>query len=83
MKACLVGATTAMLVCTAPGAAPSAEPAESDVKTQDAITQYGITWTFTQRVEAGQFVTGDWWVVGPVTIDSVTPANSARKRFQI
>ncbi|MDF3131226.1 hypothetical protein P0Y35_18625 [Kiritimatiellaeota bacterium B1221] len=37
------------------------------------ISQYGITWTFSQPVEAGQFVSGDWWVVGPVEIVSVSP----------
>ncbi len=37
------------------------------------ISQYGITWTFAQPVEAGQFISGDWWVVGPVEIVSVSP----------
>jgi len=41
--------------------------------TQNSISQYGITWTFEQPVQAGQFITGDWWVVGPVTVKSVTP----------
>jgi hypothetical protein len=39
-----------------------------------SISQYGVTWTFDKAYEAGQFVTGDWWVVGPVTITSVSPA---------
>ncbi|MCE9612826.1 MAG: carbohydrate-binding protein [Lentisphaerae bacterium] len=38
------------------------------------LSQYGITWTFDQPVPAGQFVNGDWWVVGPVTVTGVTPA---------
>lgn len=37
------------------------------------ISQYGITWTFAEAVEAGQFVSGDWWVVGPVQVISVSP----------
>jgi hypothetical protein len=37
------------------------------------ISQYGITWKFDKPYEAGRFVTGDWWVVGPVTITEVTP----------
>lgn len=37
------------------------------------VSQYGITWTFDQAHEVGQFVNGDTWVVGPVTITSVTP----------
>jgi MYXO-CTERM domain-containing protein len=39
-----------------------------------SITQYGVTWTFDKEYESGQFATGDYWVVGPVTIESVTPA---------
>ncbi len=39
-----------------------------------SISQYGVTWTFDKAYEAGQFATGDWWVVGPVTITSVSPA---------
>jgi hypothetical protein len=39
-----------------------------------SISQYGVTWTLAAPAEAGQFVTGDWWVVGPVTVQSVTPA---------
>jgi hypothetical protein len=44
----------------------SAEPVSS-------ITQYGITWTFDREVESGQFVTGDYWIQGPVTLTGVTP----------
>jgi hypothetical protein len=39
-----------------------------------SISQYGITWTFDKAYEAGQFATGDWWVVGPVNVTAVTPA---------
>ena len=38
-----------------------------------SITRHGITWTFSQLRECGQFVNGDWWVLGPVTITSVSP----------
>ncbi|WP_269542397.1 hypothetical protein [Cerasicoccus fimbriatus] len=37
------------------------------------ISQYGITWKFDKPHEVGQFVSGDYWVVGPVTIVSVSP----------
>lgn len=30
-----------------------------------SIEQYGITWTFAEPVEYGQFVNGDYWVVDP------------------
>ncbi len=41
---------------------------------RQSVSQYGITWAFDREVECGQFVTGDWWVVGPVTVVKVTPA---------
>jgi len=37
------------------------------------ISQYGITWTFDKAYPVGQFINGDWWVVGPVTVITVTP----------
>lgn len=37
-----------------------------------AISQYGITWTFDKEYTTGQFCTGDYWVVGPVTIVGIT-----------
>jgi len=37
------------------------------------ISQYGITWEFDRPMQTGQFVTGDWWVVGPVSIVKITP----------
>lgn len=53
----------ALAVCGSPA---FAEPATS-------VTQYGITWTFDKAHETGQFASGDPWVVGPVTITSVSP----------
>ncbi len=41
---------------------------------QSSVSQWGITWTFDRSYEVGQFVNGDWWVIGPVTIVSVSPA---------
>ena len=41
---------------------------------QKSVTQYGITWTFDKNYEVGQYATGDWWVKGPVTVQSVSPA---------
>ncbi|HYW78180.1 MAG TPA: hypothetical protein VE890_01340 [Thermoguttaceae bacterium] len=52
-------------------------------ETRNAITQYGITWTFTDSVSAGQFITGDWWVVGPVTVESVTPTPTAGRHGSV
>ena len=38
-----------------------------------AISQYGIIWEFDKPVQCGQFINGDWWVVGPVTVIKITP----------
>lgn len=38
------------------------------------VSQYGITWTFAEPALTGQFITGDWWVAGPVTIVKIDPA---------
>ncbi len=40
--------------------------------TTTQLTQYGITWTFAEPVTYGKFVTGDYWVVGPVEVISIT-----------
>ena len=37
------------------------------------VSQYGITWTFAEPALTGQFITGDWWVAGPVTIAKIDP----------
>mgnify|MGYP000144353483 CR=1 FL=1 len=37
------------------------------------VSQYGITWTFDKPARTGQFITGDWWVVGPVRVVKITP----------
>jgi len=38
-----------------------------------SLSQFGITWTFDGSYPVGQFVNGDWWVVGPVTIIGIDP----------
>jgi len=40
---------------------------------KQSVTQYGITWTFQEPARVGQFVNGDWYVVGPVTIKAIDP----------
>jgi hypothetical protein len=56
----------ASVTLTAPASPPPSGSASS-------ITKDGITWTFSQPVPVGQFVTGDYYVVGPVTITAVDP----------
>ena len=80
MRAYLVTFGMVMLVSAPSGPALSGEaPAAS----RDTITQYGITWTFSEPVSAGRFVTGDWWVVGPVTVNDVTPTPAAERHGSV
>ena len=41
--------------------------------TASSITKDGITWTFSEAVPVGQFVNGDYYVVGPVTVTAISP----------
>lgn len=48
-------------------------------QTTTSISQYGITWTFAEPVEYGQFVNGDYWVVDPgggVKITKISPGHT-------
>lgn len=47
---------------------------------ESSITQYGITWSFVEADgttpkfhQVGQYITGDWWVVGPINLGSISP----------
>jgi hypothetical protein len=59
------------LCCLIFSAALLAETAKPEYRQE--ISQYGITWTFDKPVQCGQFITGDWWVIGPVKIIRITP----------
>jgi len=52
---------------------PPATPKLADLPLRDSVSQYGITWTFDKKVPVGQFVNGDWYVVGPVTVKMIDP----------
>ncbi|MGD1000249.1 MAG: hypothetical protein ABSA67_06065 [Candidatus Brocadiia bacterium] len=52
--------------------APAA-PKLDDLPLKDSLSQYGMTWTFAKPARVGQFVNGDFYVVGPVTITAITP----------
>jgi hypothetical protein len=49
-------------------------PSSGDERT--SVSQNGITWTFDRARTVGQFANGDWWVVGPVTITTVSPGRT-------
>jgi hypothetical protein len=55
-----------------PGNAPDT-PALEELQLATSVTQYGVTWTFSAPARVGQFITGDWYVVGPVTVVDIDP----------
>ena len=59
-------ATAQVTVTATPPPAPPGGTASS-------ITKDGITWTFSTPVPVGQFVNGDYYVVGAVTITAIDP----------
>ncbi|MBN1507135.1 MAG: hypothetical protein JW955_09840 [Sedimentisphaerales bacterium] len=52
---------------------PPSAPKLEDMPLRDSVSQYGITWTFDRPARVGQFINGDWYVVGPATITAITP----------
>jgi len=55
-----------------PDNAPAA-PKLEDLAVKESVSQYGITWTFAEPARVGQFINGDWYVVGPVTVTAIDP----------
>ena len=47
---------------------PPATPRLEDLELKASVSQWGITWTFDKPARVGQFVNGDFYVVGPVTV---------------
>jgi hypothetical protein len=71
---CRLVALVIALVLPLAGALTACDaPAAVHVQRATEVSQYGITWKFDRDYPVGQFVNGDWWVVGPVRVISVTP----------
>jgi hypothetical protein len=52
---------------------PPPTPALAELPLMSAIQKDGITWTFSAPAHVGQFVNGDYYVVGTVTIIDIQP----------
>jgi hypothetical protein len=50
-----------------------ATPKLEDLPLRESVSQYGITWSFERPGRVGQFINGDWYVVGPATIKAIDP----------
>jgi hypothetical protein len=55
------------------GRAP-ATPKLEDLPLKESVSEFGITWHFDPPARVGQFVNGDSYVVGPVTVTTIDPA---------
>jgi len=63
------------VTCLLAFARPAGRPAGiAELPLLASISQYGITWTLDRPAPCGQFVNGDWYVVGEVEIIETTPA---------
>ena len=50
-----------------------------NLKSAKSLTRYGITWTFSEPVEYGQFANGDYWVLDKgtgISICQITPLST-------
>lgn len=77
------GLTTGSWTVTATSSADSSKSAQAAVTitpapgpsgTAASVSKDGVTWTFSEAVPVGQFVNGDYYVVGPVTVTAISPA---------
>ena len=81
------GSTAGSYIVTATSVADNSKSAQAKVTvaapgTAASITKDGITWTFSQAVPVGQFVTGDYYVVGPVTITAIDPPPTTSSPYE-
>ena len=67
---------------TAPVTISTTPPPPPPAGTASSITKDGITWTFSQAVPVGQFVNGDYYVVGPVTITAINPPPTTSSPYE-
>jgi hypothetical protein len=69
----LIIAVQFLLIAGVLGAQTANTPALMDLPVKSSLTVHGITWTFEKGVPVGTFVNGDYYVVGEVTVVSITP----------
>ncbi len=66
------GLSSSVVVSSA-GVSSASSSSEVPQNFASQLTQHSITWTFDRPYQVGQFINGDYWVVGPVVIVSVSP----------
>jgi len=78
----LVLSTLRLTGCGGSSASTSNSPPPPPPGTAASVSKDGITWTFGQPVPVGQFVNGDYYVVGPVTISAIDPAPTTSSPYE-
>jgi hypothetical protein len=58
-------------------------PALEDLPLMSSVECFGVTWTFDKEYRVGQFVNGDYYVVGNVTVASISPAATAERNGSV
>ncbi len=53
---------------------PPATPTLAQLPKLASVTKDGVTWTFSEAESVGQFITGDYYVVGNATVTAISPA---------
>ena len=82
---CALLALLSLSACGGGSSSPSPSNPDSPPSngtSTSSITKDGITWTFSQPVKSGQFVNGDYYVVGPVTITAINPAPTTSSPYE-
>jgi hypothetical protein len=62
---------------------PNAKPGSTSLPLLNSVSIDGITWNFDQKVPVGRFVNGDYYVVGAVTVTSVSPAPTSERNGSV
>ena len=52
---------------------PNNSSSPGDLVILTEVTDHGVTWTFSKPTQVGQFITGEYYVVGPTTIIDIFP----------
>jgi hypothetical protein len=53
---------------------PPPTPTLAQLPKVGSLTKDGVTWTFSEPESVGQFINGDYWVVGNATVTAISPA---------
>jgi hypothetical protein len=67
------------ILCTVAGRTQASQ----DLPFLDSVSIDGITWKFDKKMPIGRFVNGDYYVVGKVTVNSVSPAPTTERNGSV